>query len=216
METGQRMIEGFFAGKEKVSEDNGGSPRKPERKRRRSDVVNEDVGPSRLRVDHLAQNNLDDQDHEAELRHTEDQFAYTCDRCGRRIELPCSILQRVGPTRGGNDHGNRDIDPAVVVVEEGLDEEEADAIKEALERLRTEHDDFHFAQDLQKESDGPSGGKLKPGDSRSKAANTTDGVGRSGSSSKSAANKKRKTTKEKPTAKMKEPRGNIAKFFVQK
>ena len=101
METGQRTIEGFFAGKEKVSEDNGGSPGKPERKRRRSDVVNEDVGPSRLRVDHLAQNNLDDQDHEAELRHTEDQFAYTCDRCGRRIELPCSILSALGPQEVG-------------------------------------------------------------------------------------------------------------------
>ncbi|KAI0090250.1 hypothetical protein BDY19DRAFT_1055961 [Irpex rosettiformis] len=224
-ETGQRMIEGFFAGagKEisKGSDSGSGSPRKPEGKRKRSDEVDdEDVEPSRRYAGHIEEDKVARGNRETlqtATNHLEDQFAYTCSRCGCRLSLPTSFVQNLGPVGGGNVHGNGDTYlVTTVVVEEGFGDEEADAIREALERLRREHDDFHFAQDLQEEGDEPSSMKFKPGDSRLKATSATNGVSSSGSASKGAANKKRKKAEGKPAARGKEAKGNIAQFFVQK
>ncbi|KAI0806104.1 hypothetical protein BC629DRAFT_1732729 [Irpex lacteus] len=217
METGQRMIEGFLGGK-----DSSSSLNKPKPKRKRSEdddegEESEDVGSHRRRVGDVKDDMVaaDDQGTLPTVtNHTEDQHAYTCGRCGCRISLPSSFIESLGAIRSGSGHGDSD-KHSVVAIEDGPDiEEAADAIKEALERLQREHDDFHFAQDLQKAGDGTSNGKFKPGDAR--AARSGSATNGSGSSSKGAANKKRKKAEGKPTTKMKEPKGNIAKFFVQK
>lgn len=104
--------------------------------------------------------------------------SYVCDRCGKRISSGHS--------------SNPDVT---------MDEDE---LQDVLTRLRREHDDFHFAQDLAREGLGESDAKrptIRPSEGSVQSTN----------------NKKRKQEPKSKTKAAKEPKGGgIAKFFVQR
>ncbi|KAI0346179.1 DNA/RNA polymerase [Trametopsis cervina] len=182
-EAGQKQIDGFFGGAGGVK-----------RKRDDDDVVEEvlaEAGPSRYGGEEVIDLEAEDVSSSADVagrEEADERFTYTCSRCRYSVTLD-GAAHRDGSLPGG-------------------DENEA---VQAIERIRHEHEDFHFAQDLQNEgaADGSGSGKIRPGDSNS---------GTKGNSSprKGVATKKRKKAEGKPTAKIKEPKGSIAKFFVQK
>lgn len=221
METGQKMIEGFLSGKERDKEkpvtipvplsgvDHQGDGGKPVAKRKRLPSGTADArgyesgGPSRQR----GADDSESQDDGTGATGVEDRFTYTCRRCGHRVSLPSpSSFFHAGGARSSDGHGNGDqqgVNNDAEGEELDVDDEAAlDAIKEALDRLRREHEDFHFAQDLQNEGGGQVNAGFKPGGSTNPKAGSTT--------------KKRKKVETKPTAKIKEPKGSIAKFFVQK
>ncbi|GJE96213.1 DNA polymerase [Phanerochaete sordida] len=107
--------------------------------------------------------------------------SYICDRCAQRISLS---------------NGNTTDVPLP---------DDSEELREALERLRREHDDFHFAQDLAKEAPEDRGVKrsvLRPSE---------------GSGQQAGGSKRRKQEGKAKGKAPKEPKGGgIAKFFAQR
>lgn len=145
MEAGQQIIEGFFKPQStdqgRTSETNVSLKRKREK--------GEEILESDIEIDEGHRN--DESDIRPQISHhpvnsgipgtSSSKSSFLCDRCGKHIALPAGL---------GNESDLGD-----------------DIINEALAALRLEHDDYHFAQNLAKEVEGPRQ-VIKPQDRRSK------------------------------------------------
>lgn len=177
METGQRRIEGFF---QKPQFANQGDAPEDQAATSENHPQSSSKPFKRKRSDSIAPGVTDvDNAQEDAARQSFSRPAtpsYVCDRCG----------QSISPS-----YGNHDVPVA------------EDEMQQALERLRHEHDDFHFAQDLSNEA--PNGPSIKRATIRP-----------SDNASQPAKSKKRKQeTKDRGKA-AEDPKGGIAKFFTQR
>lgn len=182
MEAGQRSIEGFFqkppstgpsvgADKEPVASDSPG---------------NSSAGTKRKRAESLAKaatnapvgkEEVDDSSPEPPAPAAATSPGFFCDRCGKRITLAEAAFGLQGAP-----------DPI-------LDAE----MREAVDKLRREHDDFHFAQDLANDgSHGPGRAVIRPSEGTSQPPKKRKAEARSRGKPGSGT----------------EQKGSIAKFFT--
>ena len=180
METGQRRIEGFFQ-KPVSTGDSGEMEGQATIAKNSSRKLNTPLKRKWSEsIPHgVADDGVATEDMTNQTLSVPSSPSYVCDRCGQRISLDQDAISNHvdGPIAGDDMQGT-------------------------LARLRREHDDFHFAQDLSK---GTSTGLAV----KHAAIRPSESTGQGGS-------KKRKPeTKAKGKA-AKESKGGIAKFFTQR
>lgn len=151
MEAGQQVIEGFFKPPSSNQQKSTLPKGKASLKRKRDEDTLTDANDFDIKggiATHQAGDQI--QDEARSFAATDPgtslpRHSFICNRCKKRIALP-EVLQNA------SDIGDGFID-------------------EMIEALRSEHDDFHFAQDLAKEGDG-SRQVIKPDDKRRRSPPT--------------------------------------------
>ena len=189
MENGQRRIEGFFQKPSSTSEQVAATTEQfnpPDSvdsslKRKRSE------SPNVSRTDGGVVMQEGNSENPTVLAVGTATPGFLCDRCGERIEMQDwaadSVYQRTSSAVVGDD----------------------DDVEEGIERLRREHDDFHFAQDLANEG-------IEHGSSaRRSVIRPSDGSMQSSKKRKPDSSSKPQSAKSRQTSK-----GDIAKFFAQR
>ncbi|KAJ3557229.1 hypothetical protein NM688_g1585 [Phlebia brevispora] len=210
METGQKRIEGFFSpptAKPQSTVDGAedhwlqGPPStstKPPsgvKRKRPSSSLRDDTNSEKPDLAYAGSVDVDVEKRATSAITPSSVLSFVCDRCGKHISLPDSVIHSGD---NGSDGGT---------TSEAAIREEAQA---RLARLRSEHDDFHFAQDLDQnghKSDNKSNGNkrrtIRPNESSSATGQQNTGKRRKKPSPRNSTEKDGK-----------EPKG-IARFFMQ-
>ena len=184
METGQRRIEGFFQKPRSSSRDGtppihttastsgSGDPSTTLKRKRFGSPSTTATDDGVAKVD--AQN--------GSAVATATAPGFMCDRCNKRVSLSTDVL------------GNHPGSAAAAFAD--------DDMRERLDRLRREHEDFHFAEDLVRQGFDHDQGTVRS-------------VIRPSESNSHATKKRRQDSKTKGKG-AKEAKGNIASFFTQR
>lgn len=211
MESGQKMIEGFFGGKPQVNTKPSSSSGKPasiaqaESPNSNTPRPTSAVGgggegskprpPKRKRTSSSANNDRDRGDKSPTPTADVDEsgaLSFVCDQCGQRVALSPDDVSHAG-----------DADATAL-----------SEIREVrLEQLHREHADFHFAENLANE---PAGLTLRPGSTTANGSSSGNGDAAAKKRKKPPARNAKEKGKAKDKGKGKDKEAGIAKFFTQK